>query len=209
MVLTFQVSREPLALDIRHVREVVPRVRLQAVSGAPDWLAGVFVYRVQIVPVLDLHRLVGGGECPPHLSSRIILVPHRCPDGGERLLELLATQVADIREVQNPGLTTSLTADGRADLGPVVADGLGVLRLLALDRLLPDSAWRQLLTRTASGSTPTASRYAPWRSTSATPRRGCATCCATFCARRTAATTTTPPPCRWTAAILVLLTLAH
>ena len=28
MVLTFQVGREPLALDIRRVREVVPRVRL-------------------------------------------------------------------------------------------------------------------------------------------------------------------------------------
>src|SRR5262249_28561691 len=80
-----------------------------------------------------------------HLSSRIILVPHRCPDGGERLLGLLATQVADIREVQNEGPTTSLTADGRADRGPVVPDGLGALRLLALDRLLPDCAWRHLL----------------------------------------------------------------
>jgi chemotaxis-related protein WspB len=146
MVLTFQVGREPLALDIRRVREVVPRVRLQTVSGAPDWLAGVFIYRGQIVPVLDLHRLVGGEECPLHLSSRIILVPHRGPDGGERLLGLLATQVADIREVQNEGPATSLTAEGRADLGPVVADGPGVLRILALDRLLPDSAWRQLLT---------------------------------------------------------------
>src|SRR5262249_6141670 len=146
MVLTFQVGREPLALDIRRVREVVPRVRLQPVSGAPDWLAGVFVYRGQIVPVLDLHRLVGGEECPPHLSSRIILVPHCCPNGGERLLGLLATQVADIPAMQNGGPTTSLTADGRAALGPVAADGLGVLRILALDRLLPDSAWRQLLT---------------------------------------------------------------
>ena len=145
MVLTFQVGREPLALDIRRVREVVPRVRLQPVSGAPDWLGGVFVYRGQIVPVLDLHRLVGSEECPPHLSSRIILVPHRCPDGREKLLGLLATQVADIREVQPNGATTSLTAEGRADLGSVVADGHGVLRILALDRLLPDTAWRQLL----------------------------------------------------------------
>src|SRR4051812_9802751 len=99
LVLTFQVGREALALDIHRVREVVPRVRLGPISGAPDWLAGVFVYRGQVIPVIDLHRLSGGAECPPHLSSRIILVPLGGPDGGERLLGLLATQVADIREI--------------------------------------------------------------------------------------------------------------
>src|SRR5207248_107653 len=134
LVLTFQVGPEPLALDIRRVREVVPRVRLRPVSGAPAWLAGVFVYRGRVVPVLDLHRLAGGGECPPHLSSRIILVPHRAPGpphpalsppggegrvrGTERLLGLLATQVADLREVPGEQPPASLTAEGRADLGP-------------------------------------------------------------------------------------------
>jgi chemotaxis-related protein WspB len=147
LVLTFQVGREPLALDIRRVREVVPRVCLQPVSGASDWLAGVFVYRGQVVPVIDLHRLAGSGECPPHLSSRIILVPHGNQEtgGAERLLGLLATQVADIREVPDERTPTNLTAGGRADLGSVIADGQGVVRVLTLDRLLPDTAWRQLL----------------------------------------------------------------
>src|SRR5262245_56452075 len=44
------------------------------------------------------------------------------------------------------------------------------------------STSRSSRTRTASGSTLAASRCAPWRSSSATPRRGCATCCATNCA---------------------------
>jgi chemotaxis-related protein WspB len=146
MVLTFQVGNEPLALDIRRVREVLPRVQLRPVSGAPDWLAGAFVYRGRVIPVIDLHRLAGAGECPPHLSSRIILVPHISPDGDERLLGLLATQVADIREVRSdePALPR-ISADGAVDLGPVVADGDGLLRLLNPDRLLPAAAWRQLL----------------------------------------------------------------
>jgi chemotaxis-related protein WspB len=146
LVLTFQVGSEPLALDIRRVREVVPRVRLRPVSGAPGWLTGVFVYRGQVIPVIDLHRLVGGGECPPHLSSRIILVPHRDPAGGERLLGLLAAQVADIREIRPDGRPLPGLADGgRADLGPVVADGPTVLRLLDPDRLLPGDARQHLL----------------------------------------------------------------
>jgi chemotaxis-related protein WspB len=154
LVLTFQVGREPLALDIRRVREVLPRVRLRPVSGAPDWLAGAFVYRGRVIPVIDLHRLAGAGECPPHLSSRIILVPHTPPGGGERLLGLLATQVADIREVHvdDPALP-GLAANRGVDLGPVVADGPGLLRLVDPDRLLPGAAWRQLLALPAEAGT--------------------------------------------------------
>src|SRR5437868_11271606 len=146
LALTFQVGPDRVAVDVRRVREVVPRVRLSPVSGAPDWLAGAFVYRGRVIPVIDLHRLAGAGECPPHLSSRIILVPHTPPGGGERLLGLLATQVADIREVAaDDAVLTGLAADGGVDLGPVVADGPGLVRLVNLDRLLPGAAWRQLL----------------------------------------------------------------
>ena len=144
LVLTFQVGREAFALDIRRVREVVPRVRLRPVSGAPDWLAGLFVYRGQPVPVLDLHRLAGAGECPPHLSSRIILVPHRV-EGEERLLGLLAAQVADIRELRPQSQPQPrLTVQGQPDLGPVLVDGREIVHVVELDRLLPESYRRQL-----------------------------------------------------------------
>jgi chemotaxis-related protein WspB len=153
LVLTFQAGREAFALDIRRVREVVPRVRLRPVSGAPDWLAGLFVHRGQAVPVLDLHRLAGAGECPPHLSSRIILVPHAGPDGREGLLGLLATQVADIREVAPDARPLAgLAGQAGVDLGAVVADGTGLLRLLDPDRLLSGGAWRELLALPAGTS---------------------------------------------------------
>ena len=133
LVLTFQVGSECVAVDVRRVREVVPRVRLTASPGGPAWIAGVFVYRGQVVPVIDLHRLTGAGECPPHLSSRIILVPF--PAGSESLVGLLATQVADIRELPTPSAASEpLTAPAR--LGPAMADGTGIIRLLDPDLLL-------------------------------------------------------------------------
>jgi chemotaxis-related protein WspB len=145
-VLTFRVGAEALALDIRRVREVLPRVNLRAIGGSPEWLAGVFVYRGGVIPVIDLHRLTGAGECPPHLSSRIILVPHSTPQGGEQIVGLLATQVADIREISaDQPMLAGIAADTGADLGPVVADGNGTLRLLDTDRLLPALAWEKLL----------------------------------------------------------------
>ncbi len=150
LVLTFQIGRERLALDVGRILEVVPRVRLQQPAGAPSWLAGLFVYRGQALPVLDLHRLMGAGECPALLSSRIVIVPHHWR-GKERLLGLLAAQVADVRELDPAELApTHVTEPGGPDLGAMVVDGEGLLRLLDLDRLLPQPA-RQALARVEEG----------------------------------------------------------
>jgi chemotaxis-related protein WspB len=144
--LIFQIGSERFALDVRRIHEVVPRIPLQPLSGAPPSCAGAFVYRGQVVPVLDLHHLVGSGDCPPHLSSRIILVPLPGAEAGQ-LLGLLASQVADLQEVQPEGKNlTRLHEYGRADFGPVLADRGGVLCLLDLDRVLPALVGGQLLT---------------------------------------------------------------
>ena len=94
LVLTFQIGSDRLALDLRQVCEVVPRVQLRRPAGSPGWLAGLFVYRGRVVPVIDLHHLLRAGECPAHLSSRIILVP--LPGEKDTLLGLLAAQVAAV-----------------------------------------------------------------------------------------------------------------
>jgi chemotaxis-related protein WspB len=133
LALTFQVGSDRVAVDVRRVREVVPRVRLAAVSGGPDWVAGAFVYRGRVVPVIDLHRLAGLGECPAQLSSRIILlpVPGAEPDA---LVGLLATQVANVRELAVP--TNPQPGPPSASLGQAVADGGAILRVLDPDRFL-------------------------------------------------------------------------
>lgn len=145
LVLTFQIGDDRLALDIRRVREVVPRVRLDRVTSAPPWLAGLFVYRGLPVPVLDLHKLLGAGDCPPHLSSRIVLVPLPREGGGETLIGLLAAQVADIRDVRpTKQALPGLNAPGQPDLGLTLVEGDTILHLLDLERLLPDPV-KQLL----------------------------------------------------------------
>jgi chemotaxis-related protein WspB len=152
LALIFHIGDDRLALDVRRIKEVVPRVQLQKLACSPSWLAGTFVYRGQVVPVLDLHCLAGVGECPLLLSSRIILVPQPgCGDG--RLLGLLAAKVADLQELPTDGQAlTRLHENGRPDLGPVLADRDGVLRLLDLDQLLPESVRDPLLTLTRRDS---------------------------------------------------------
>jgi chemotaxis-related protein WspB len=144
LVLTFQVGNERLALDVRRIQEIIPCVRLQPVACSPPWLAGVFIYRGNVVPVVDLHRLLGGGEYPANLSTRILLVP-LTPNGRERLVGLLAAQVIDVRELAPPAETpTRLAAPGQPDLGPILADGGAVIHLVEPDRLLPELSDPQL-----------------------------------------------------------------
>lgn len=143
LVLTFQIGDDTLAIDIRGVREVVPRVCLRHVSGAPDWHAGVFVYRGAVVPVVDLHRLAGAEPCPPYLSSRIILIAPQ--QGNGRLIGLLASQVAATRELSLEGQATNRASSDGVNFGVLIADGKGVLRIFDPEQFLPDAELRKLL----------------------------------------------------------------
>lgn len=154
LALTFQIGEEKLALDIRRVCEVVPRVRLRTVSGAPTWYAGVLVYRGEVVPVVDLHLLAGAEPCPPHLSSRIILIAPHQYSGDGRLVGLLASQVADTRDVPADTRTIpSMASDGAVDLGILIADGQGVIRIFDPDRFMPEADRAKLLSPAKGAST--------------------------------------------------------
>src|SRR5262245_19505486 len=119
LTLTFQIGSERVALDVRQVLEVVPWLRLLHPTGAPLWLAGLFVYHGQVVPVLDLHCLVQAGECPHAMSSRIILV--RLGEGEElNVVGLLAAQVIEVRQLARATLLPSPTEAGQPDFGPAL-----------------------------------------------------------------------------------------
>lgn len=145
LVLTFQIGPNRLALNVREISEVVPRVTLKQAPFGPHWLAGVFVYRGQVVPVVDLHRVISVGECPDFLSSRIILVP--LPgDPQQRLIGLLAAQVADVKElnqVQQPQ-HIGPAEHSRPELGQVIIDAEGMMHLATVERVIPQ-AYRQQL----------------------------------------------------------------
>lgn len=150
LALTFQVGSDRVAVDVCRVREVIPRVRLAPVAGGPPWVAGAFVYRGRVVPVIDLYRLTGSGECPPHLSSRIILLP--LADDPDAIVGLLATEVANIRDLSVPAAAGS--GPPSPSLGRAVADGNTILRVLDPDRFLSFVAPPALAAVSPAGARP-------------------------------------------------------
>lgn len=106
LALRFHARDLRYLLDARRVVEIVPQVELRPAPGAPEAVVGVLDYRGLIVPVLDLCRYVGKGECAKRLSSRIIVLDVSLPQAGRHgdhasgtLLGLLAERVLEVERV--------------------------------------------------------------------------------------------------------------
>ena len=102
LMLLFQVGAERYALETTSVVEIIHRVELSKIQGsaAADGLpamAGRFNYHGQIVGVLDLTQLLGGGTSRSALGTRIVLVRLMSANGlaekEQRLIGLLVEQV--------------------------------------------------------------------------------------------------------------------
>jgi chemotaxis-related protein WspB len=140
LALTFQIGHERVALDVRRICEVVPRVPLQQSAGTPAWLAGTFTYRRSVVPVIDLHRLLQAGDCPCQLSSRIMVVPWQYLHLPQGWLGLLAAHVSEIREIPvSPPAPADRSPPQEPNLGATIIDQGRIVRVLDLDRLLPET----------------------------------------------------------------------
>ena len=146
LVLMCEAAGNRFALDARQVVEVVPRVRLQTLAGAPAWLAGACVYRGEAMPVVDLAQLVKGIACPNRWASRVILV--RFDDQDSTLqFGLIVEKVAVGQLDAKPKAAT--VAPGLAAWGKVLLDADGMFQLLDLRRLLSPEQRALLATRAA------------------------------------------------------------
>jgi len=125
------------AIDSRHVSEVLPRVRLHAMSGAPDWFAGMLVCRGMAIPVMDLAQLTEGRSCGDRLSGRIVVLRIEVR-GSLRQIGLLVESV-DLREAG--GGTGEIVGDTERPTtwGMLHLDEQGVFQLVDIQRLVSEN----------------------------------------------------------------------
>lgn len=149
LFLQFQLGADRFALDTGRVVEVLPLLELRRLPQAPSAVAGVFNYRGQPVPALDLCQLLLQRPAREALSTRLIVV--RCPAAAAPppLLGLIAEQATavfhrDPHEFRSPGLDLGATPG----CGAVAADDDGLIQWIDPDRLLPDTVRETLLNQT-------------------------------------------------------------
>ncbi len=145
LFLVFQVGSDRYALDTSRIVEVIPYLALKQVPQSPKGVAGLFNYRGQPVPALDLCDLMLDHRARERLSTRIIIVRFPLAPGQDRLLGLIVENATEtIRKNANEFVESGMRIGNAPYLGPVIMDGKGVIQWLHEHRLLEESV-RDLL----------------------------------------------------------------
>lgn len=136
LALLLHAGDDAFAIPATDVVEVVPRVALLPLAGAPDWMAGMMRLRGAIVPVVDLVRRVRGRPASDALSTRIVVV--RCGEG--RSLGILAERITMTAPVAEGDAYRGLALPGAPYLGVVAVAEDATTRMVQVLRpraLLP------------------------------------------------------------------------
>jgi chemotaxis-related protein WspB len=146
-LLIFHIGADRYGLRLRDVVRVLPLLELKHLPLAPDSVAGLMDFHGRSVPVIDLCRASGLPSGEDHFDTRIIVADYHSPGGTDHLLGLRAERVLGVQEVSEAQLTDSGVL-AAPFLGQVASDTQGMLQLVELEQLLPESL-RALLFQTS------------------------------------------------------------
>lgn len=141
--LVFHIGPDRYAIRLAAIARVLPLLELKQLPLAPPGVAGLLDYHGASVPVIDLCRLAGMPAAPPYYDTRIVLLDYAGADGAAHLLGLLAQGVRGVRELAPEALGES-GVRAAPFLGQVAGDADGMLQLVEVAQLLPDSLRAQL-----------------------------------------------------------------
>jgi len=156
--VAFEIDGSTYAIPTARIEEIVPMVRAAPLPDAPDWVRGVVDHRGRLIPLLDMRRLVGGGELPVTAGTRIVIADVRLDrptaaaadagnaEGDRRRIGFAVGAVHDVIDVDADAADgfDGLPGGSMPHLGrlvPVQGEGEGeasrrTMRLVDLDRVL-------------------------------------------------------------------------
>lgn len=138
LFLLFEIGKERYCLEVSRVIEITPVVFFKKIPHAPEYICGLFNYRGNIIPVVDLSVLFTGRPSRPLFSTRIVIVDYIDPDNNHRMLGLMvekATETISCRDEDFKPL--GLNIEGIRYLGDVTYDEIGMIQRIKIDGLLP------------------------------------------------------------------------
>ncbi len=93
-LVSFFLSDEEYAIDVRLVQEIIRVTEITQVPRAPEFIKGVINLRGRIIPVIDLKRKLGLGDVEIVRQTRVVVVRLR-----ERLIGLLVDGASQVLKV--------------------------------------------------------------------------------------------------------------
>jgi len=145
MLLLFTVGEDRFGLEVKHIIEIVPYVTLKRMVGAPDCVTGLFNYRQDVVPVIDISKLLAGVPAKKNLSTRIILVDYRAEDGRRHTVGLLAEHATETVKFDLDAFSSSGIGVKNSDfVSQLAMDEKGIVQCVMVDKLLPKAVGEAL-----------------------------------------------------------------
>lgn len=95
----FKVGRQPYAIDLMRVEEVLRSPEVNPIPSAPSFTAGVLRLRGAIVPVIDLRELLSI-KGPPTIGPKCLLCRI-----GKRRVGVMVDEVGEVMRVRRSQLT--------------------------------------------------------------------------------------------------------
>jgi chemotaxis-related protein WspB len=147
LFLLFKLGKDRYALEANRVVELLPLLALTRLPQAPKGVAGIFNYRGQPVPAVDLCELTLGHPAEQRLSTRLILVRYPETAGQSRLIGLVAEHATELLR-KEPGdfIDPGVSIGAAPYLGPVLMDAQGPIQWLHEQRLLSEPVRNLLFT---------------------------------------------------------------
>ena len=143
MLLLFKVKGDRYGIGVNQIVEVMPNVALQRVPRVPNYFSGILNYRGQVLPFLDLSRLVINETSKKCLSTRIVLI--RPKSIGERFIGLLAEDVTETAKISESDISRSgIAADCEGFINGVVLHNGKMIRIIDTEKLLSEEVKRFL-----------------------------------------------------------------
>ena len=149
LYLLLQLGPDRYAIAAREVIEILPLVEFKRVPHAPAEVAGLFTFRGNTVPAIDLSQLALGTPARARLSTRILLVQYR----ADQLLGLIAEGVTEsLRREPADFQPAGVREPAAPYLGPVTHDDRGIIQRIELAQLLTPAVHERLRAEVAGAS---------------------------------------------------------
>ena len=95
LYLLFDIDNKTYSMDVKDIVEIVPLVNLDKIPNTHEAIAGIFNYRGQITPVIDLSMLICSRPCQKFISTRIIVINFFAADKTYHKIGLMAERVIE------------------------------------------------------------------------------------------------------------------
>jgi purine-binding chemotaxis protein CheW len=136
--VTFALSDQSFGVDIMSVGEIRQWSSATPLPHQPEWNRGVLNLRGAIVPVHDLRARLGGELTEPTPSHVVVIASIRGQSIG--ILVDAVSDILSVRAEQIRPLPQNITDVDESAISGLVSSGDGMVALLDLNRLFPETA---------------------------------------------------------------------